>query len=92
MEKCVDSPTHFSALPLMENCLFVRADAVKFLLKRSKNWNFISPQMLSIYLYIYLFYTTMGSIVPAGSPLSNGRNVREPQELRRDANPKRGGV
>lgn len=46
------------------NCLFVKADAVKFLLKSLKNWKFISPQMLSM----YLFYSTVGSIVPAGSP------------------------
>lgn len=44
--------------------LLAKADAVKFHLKRSKNKNFISPQVLSI----YLFYLTVGSIVPAGSP------------------------
>lgn len=44
--------------------LFVKGDAVKFLWKKSKNRSFISPQMHPI----YLFYTIMGSIVPAGRP------------------------
>lgn len=81
------SPSSHGKLPVCQG----RCSKVSF--KKVKEVElYFSPDALHIFVYIYLFYTTMGSIVPAGSPLSNGRNVREPQELRRDANPKCGGV
>lgn len=84
MENHVNSLTYFSTFPLWQTVithlqeLLVRGDAVKFLFKKSKNRHFF-PDAVHVFV---LYYN--GIHGACRQTLSNDRNPKEAQQLKRE--------
>lgn len=90
MEKCVDSPTHFSTLPLMENRNHTPTQELPVCQDRCSKVSLKKVEELEVYFSPdarHVFVVLNSGIHSAcRQPLSSGRNTREPKQLRRGAN------